>query len=263
MGELLDAALLLLRVHAAALLPVAAALAVAEQLVLAPLLNWSEVLLYDPFRAFEEDFGRTWSVLCVGAGCEAVIIALLAAPASRAAGALLLDRRLSNRAMLNPRGLRPVATIAIAVFAGLFVATLSFAGPFWAVGFGFSALAVPALVVDRVNPLRAIGRGFALAGRSGGRGLWILLLGYFTWWLIRMLVGTAGGSLLARLLPIDRDAVALLLTGMRAAVNTLAYAALACLAATLHLETRFRTEGLDIALGRGQGAGPDPLAVRR
>jgi len=262
-GELLDAALLLLRVHAGALLPVAAALAVAEQLLLAPLRDWSELLLSDPFRAFEEDFGRIWVVLCAGAGCEAVIIALLAAPASRAAGALLLDRRLSNRAVLDPRGLRPVATIAVALFAGLFVATLSFAGPFWALGFGFSALAVPALVVDRVNPLRAIGRGFGLAGRSGGRGLWILLLGYLTWWLIRILVGTAGGSLLAQLVPIDRDAAAVLLTGMRAAVNTLAYAALACLAATLHLETRFRTEGLDIALGRGHATGPDPLAVRR
>jgi hypothetical protein len=165
--------------------------------------------------------------------------------------------------MLDPRGLRPVATVAVALFAGLFVATVSFAGPLWAVGFGFSALAVPALVVDRVNPLRAIGRGFGLAGRSGGRGLWILLLGYFTWWLIRMLVGTAGGPLLAQLVPIDRDAATVLLFGMRAAVNTLGYAALACLAATLHLETRFRTEGLDIALGRGHGTGPEPLAVRR
>ncbi|GIF48859.1 hypothetical protein DFJ67_0993 [Asanoa ferruginea] len=263
MGELLDAALLLLRVHAAALLPVAGALAVTEQLVLAPLLDWSEVLLNDPVRAFEEEFDRIWVVLCVGAGCEAVIIALLAAPASRAAGALLLDRRLSNRAVLAPRGLRPVATVALALFAGVFVTAGSFAGPFWAVGFGFSALAVPALIVDRVNPLRAIGRGFGLASRSGGRGLWILLLGYLTWWLIRMLVGTAGGLLLAQLVPIDRDSAAVLLTGMRAAVNTLAYASLACLAATLHLETRFRTEGLDIALGRGHVAGADPLAVRR
>ncbi|GAA1878522.1 hypothetical protein [Asanoa iriomotensis] len=263
MGELLDAALLVLRAHAAALLPVAAALAVGEQFLLAPLRDWASLDVADPFRYLDRDFPQTWTVLCIGAGFEAVIIALLAAPAARAAGALLVGRPLDNRAALDPRGLRPVATVALALFAGVVVATLSFAGPLWAFAFGFTALAVPALVVDRVNPFRAIGRGVVLAGRSGGRGLWILLVAYFTWWLIRTLVGTLGGNLLHQLVPLHPEALGVLLFGMRVAVNTLAYAALACLAATLHLETRFRTEGLDIALGRGYGAAADPLAVRR
>jgi hypothetical protein len=262
-GELLDAALLVLRGHAAALLPLAAVLAVGEQWLLGPLRAWVGLDLLDPFRSIDHNFGALWTLLCVGAGCEAVIIALVAAPAARAAGALLLDRPLTHRAVLDPRGLRPFATITLALFAGLVVATLSFAGPAWAVGFGFCALAVPVLVTDRVNPFRAIGRGVVLAGRSGARGVWILLIAYFTWWLIRMLVGTAGGALLSQLVPLPTEAVGVLLTVMRVAVNTLAYAALACLAATLHLETRFRTEGLDIALGRGHGSATDPLAVPR
>ncbi|MDG4820908.1 hypothetical protein O7635_03455 [Asanoa sp. WMMD1127] len=263
-GELLDAALLVLRAHALALLPLAAVLAIGEQLLLAPLRDWANLYLtdvVDPFRWLDEDFGPVWTVLCVGAGCEALIIALVAAPAARAAGALLLGRPLPTRAVVDPRGLRPIATTALAVFAGLTVATASFAGPLWAVGLGFTALAVPVLVVDRVNPFRAIGRGIKLAGRSGARALWILLVAYFTWWLIRVLVGTGGGNLLSQLVPLPDEAIGVLLVGMRVAVNTLAYAALACLVATLHLETRFRTEGLDIALSRGLHA--DPLAVRR
>ncbi len=262
-GELLDAALLVLRGHAAALLPLAAILAVGEQWLLGPLRAWVGLDLLDPFRSLDENLGPFWTLLCVGAGCEAVIIALVAAPAARAAGALLLGRPLDNRAVLDPRGLRPFATISLALFAGLVVATLSFAGPAWAVGFGFCTLAVPVLVTDRVNPFRAIGRGVVLAGRSGARGVWILLIAYFTWWLIRMLVGTVGGALLPQLVPMPTDVLGVLLTAMRVAVNTLAYAALACLAATLHLETRFRTEGLDIALGRGLGSTTEPLAVRR
>jgi len=262
-GELLDAALLVLRGHAAALLPLAAILAVGEQWLLGPLRTWVGLDLLDPFRSLDENLGPLWTLLCVGAGCEAMIIAVVAAPAARAAGALLLGRQLGNRAVLDPRGLRPFATFALALFAGLVVATLSFAGPAWAVGFGFCALAVPVLVTDRVNPFRAIGRGVVLAGRSGARGVWILLIAYFTWWLIRLLVGTVGGIFLSQLVPLPTDALGVLLTAMRVAVNTLAYAALACLAATLHLETRFRTEGLDIALGRGHGSATDPLAVRR
>jgi hypothetical protein len=262
-GELLDAALLVLRAHAAALLPVAAVLAVGEQLLLAPLRDWARLDVTDPFRYLDRDFPQVWTVLCVGAGCEALIIGLLAAPAARAAGALLLGRPLTNRAALDPRGLRPVATVALALFAGLVVMTFSFAGPLWAFAFGFTVLAVPVLVVDRVNPFRAIGRGVVLAGRSGGRALWVLLVAYLTWWLIRTLVGTVGGNLLYQLVPLRPEALGVLLFGMRVAVNTLAYAALACLAATLHLETRFRTEGLDIALSRGHGAGADPLAVPR
>ncbi|GIF77023.1 hypothetical protein [Asanoa siamensis] len=263
MGELLDAALLVLRAHAAVLLPLAAALAVGEQFLLAPLREWAGFDLTDPFRYLDRHFGEVWTVLCVGAGLEAMIIAVLAAPAARAAGALLLGRPLDNRDAIDPRGLRPIATVALALFAGVVVATVSFAGPAWAVAFGFTVLAVPALVVDRVNPFRAIGRGAVLAVRSSGRGLWVVLVAYLTWWLIRILVGTVGGNLLYQLVPLRPEALGVLLFGMRVAVNTLAYAALACVAATLHLETRFRAEGLDIALGRAQGTEAHPLAVRR
>ena len=44
-----------------------------------------------------------------------------------------------------------------------------------------------------------------------------------------------------------------------AAVNAVAYATLACLDAVLYLETRMRTEGLDIALGRALRRG-EPVA---
>jgi hypothetical protein len=47
-------------------------------------------------------------------------------------------------------------------------------------------------------------------------------------------------------------------------VNTVSYATLACLDAVLHLETRMRTEGLDIVAVRARQHGrPVDLAVPR
>jgi hypothetical protein len=43
--------------------------------------------------------------------------------------------------------------------------------------------------------------------------------------------------------------------------NAVAYSALACVAAVLLLETRIRTEGLDIAIGRARSRGEDDAAV--
>ena len=260
-GELLDAALLLLRTHAAVLLPLAAGLAIAEQAVLAPLRSWSRVRPPYPYPDFD-NIGQFWVTLCVGAGLEAVIIALLAAPASRAAGALLVGRPLPHRALLDPRGIRLPATLLVALVAGVIVVTGAFAGPMWAVVFPLVALAVPALVIDRVNPLRALGRGASMVTRGSARGVWVMLLGYLTWWVVRLLVGTGGGLTIGGLVPVDRDTLGLLGAGLRATVNTLAYAALACLAATLHLETRIRTEGLDIRLSRRKNHDQDQLAVR-
>jgi len=260
-GELLDAALLLLRTHAAVLLPVAAALALLEQAALAPIRSWAFFDFATPWPSAHR-LGEFWLLLCAGAGFEAAIVALLAAPASRAAGALLVGRRLPHRALLDPRGVRVAATVPLAAVAGVVVGVGSLAGPLWAVVFPLVALAVPALVIDRVNPFRALLRGAGLAGRSGARAGWILLLGYLTWWVVRLLVGTGGGYALAELVPVDAGTEAVLAAGLRAAANTLAYAALACLAAAVHLETRMRTEGLDIQLSRRTVRDQDHLAVR-
>jgi hypothetical protein len=45
------------------------------------------------------------------------------------------------------------------------------------------------------------------------------------------------------------------------AVNAAAYASIASLDATVHLETRMRLEGLDIALGRAGATGRPPASV--
>ena len=237
-----------------------------EQLALAPMRRWAGAQPPSPVPAFDDLGLSYWLVLAAGAGLEVTIIALLAGPASRAAAAELVGHRLPARTLLDPRGGRPLAVPLIAIVTGGLVAVASIGGPVWFLAYPFVALAVPALVIDRGGPLRALGRGAAMAGRSGARALWILLLGYLTWWIVRMIVGLGGGFALAAFVPGDPTTVAVVTTGMRVAVNTLAYAALACLAAVLHLETRMRTEGLDIVLSRAGRRGPlsaELLAVTR
>ena len=87
------------------------------------------------------------------------------------------------------------------------------------------------------------------------RGRWrpggIRLLGYLAWFAIR--IALAAGSVAALKLIVDlpgRTWPAVVAVTVWAIVNTVAYAALGCLDAVLHLENRMRVEGLDLALGR-------------
>src|SRR2546429_37231 len=117
-------------------------------------------------------------------------------------------------------------------------------------------LAAPALVIEHRGPLSALGRSFALVGRGGLRPGAIRLLGYLAWWTIRLALA-AGGYAALQLTGQLSGGVALRLAGVLAwvLVNTVAYAVLGCLDAVLHLETRMRVEGLDLALGRAARRG--------
>ncbi|MCP3783058.1 hypothetical protein NLX85_06730 [Micromonospora sp. A3M-1-15] len=262
-GELLDSAVLLLRNQARVLVPLAVLLAVGEQALLHPLRvlagarppGW----WFDPDR-----LGWYWLLLALGAGTEAMIIALLGNPAARSAGAALLGRRTGARELLH--GARWGATLLAGVAVGSTVLLAGLAGPAWLVAYGLLGAVVPVLVVDRVAAHRAPGRALRLAVRVGGRAAAIRLLGYLGWWLIRLGIGLGVYHGLGLLGLFDVSAWALpVATVAWAAVNAVAYPALACLDAVLHLETRMRTEGLDIRLSRAPAGTPEPvlLAVPR
>ncbi|SBT54768.1 hypothetical protein [Micromonospora narathiwatensis] len=264
-GELLDSAVLLLRGQGRVLIPLAVLLALGEQLLLYPLRLLADARA--PAWLFQTDrLGWYWLLLAVGAGTEALIIALLGNPAARGAGAALLGRRAGPGELLRPAGARWGATLLIAAAVGLTVCLAGLAGPTWFAAYGLLGAAVPALVVDRVPAYRAPGRALTLAVRAGGRFAGIRLLGYLGWWLIRLGIGLGAYYGLGLLGLFDVSAWALpVATVTWAGVNALAYPALACLDAVLHLETRMRTEGLDIRLSRAPGGAPESalLAVRR
>jgi hypothetical protein len=255
LGELLDAAMSLLRQRALPLLGLAASLAVAEQALLAPLR--AAAGLRAPFYGPADGFGDWWLVTSVGFATEAAVITVLGGYAAAAAGPALLGLPVTHRALW--RRVRPGATLTAAVLVG------AAAGAGAALGFvpwlfvqALLGLTAPALVLDRVRgPFTALGRSAALSVRSGMRAGWIRLAGYLTWLSVRFAVG-AGWTAVASPLTGERPgwqpwvvAVAWLLA------DVLAYSALACLDAVLHVETRIRTEGLDIAVNRVRSRGGD------
>ncbi|GAA3740343.1 hypothetical protein [Micromonospora maritima] len=259
-GELLDAAVLLLRDQARVLLPLAVALALAEQALLYPLRTLADVHPPGWWPTGEDRFGWYWLLLAVGAGTEAAIVALLGNPAARGGAAALLGRRLAPPELL--RAARPGRTLLAAAVVGLAVGAAGLAGPAWFVAYGLLGLLVPVLVLDGVSARRAAGRAVRLAGRLGGRAAGIRLLGYLGWWLVRVGIGLGVPYGLGLLGLFDVSAWALpLAVAAQVAVNALAYPALACLDAVLHLETRMRTEGLDIRLSRAPAGVPEPALL--
>lgn len=259
-GELLDSAVLLLREQARVLLPLAAVLAVGEQLLLLP-LRLAAGTAPPVWWWSDGSFGTYWLLLGTGAATEATIVALLGNPAARAAGAALFGRTARPREVLRPVGGRWGAALLYAVAVGALMFAAALCGPAWFVGFALLGAVAPALVVDRVTLPRVLPRAAALATRDGARAGLIRLLGYLGWWVLR--VGLASGIILGLrgtdLVDADRAVPAALLTW--AAVNAVAYPALACLDAVLHLETRIRTEGLDILLARAPAGTPAPVLL--
>ncbi|QLQ39417.1 hypothetical protein [Micromonospora robiginosa] len=263
-GELLDSAVLLLRDQARVLLPLAVPLVVAEQILLHPMRVFAGAGPPGWWPAGEPGLDRYWLLLAVGAATEAMIIALLGNPAARGGAAALLGRRLAPSELRHEA--RPGATLLVAVLVGLAVGVAGLAGPAWFVAYGLLGLVVPVLVLDGVPAHRVPVRAVRLAGRVGGRAAAVRLLGYLGWWLVRLGIGLGVPWGLGLLGLFDVSAWALpVAVAAQAAVNTLAYPALACLDAVLHLETRIRTEGLDIRLSRAPAGVPEPvlLAARR
>jgi hypothetical protein len=266
-GELLDAAVALLRTRAPLLLGLGIGVAAAEQAVLFPLRRLADVdLRYWP----ADDRWAAWALLVtVGFATEALIIALLGKPAATTAPQALLGAA----APAPEPGARPVlatATAAVlvagccglavgtiagwAVFPLLFVITI----PLWFWLYGSMGLSVPAVVIDRLGPLRAIGRSVVLSHR-GGRVLFLRPLAYLGWFAVRLAWGLGVLWLIGLVYTSPSTMMDnLLMAVVFLAYNAVAYPVLACLDAVLHLETRMRTEGLDIALQRALHSGANP-----
>jgi hypothetical protein len=259
LGELLDAAMALLRRRAVPLLCAAVVLAAAEQFALGPLRTAQHVSApyFGPDRGH---FGGWWTLVAFGFAFEAAIITLLAGYASAAAESALLGRGVSDRALW--RRVRPFATGTVAVLVGAVCGVAAFLGFLpWLFAFGLLGLAAPALVIDRAaNPFTALGRSAALAARSGLRGCWVLLAGYLTWFAVRFALGAGWTAVVSALTGSWPQWMTWLSPAAWALANTVAYAALACVCAVLLLETRIRTEGLDLSIARARSRGEDDAA---
>jgi hypothetical protein len=260
-GELLDAAVALLRSQAKALIGFGLLLAAVEQVVLYPLRAISARPPY--FIPYDDQLAVYWLAVAIGFGTELGIITLLDGIAARAAGPALLGQRLTPRAVLSPKGGRFGSVLLIAVLAALAGAGCALAClvPWFAL-FALVGLAVPALVIDRVSAPRAIWRSMVLSCRGGMRAAGVRTTGYLAWWAVRLGLGVGTLAVLNLVVTGVGENTRWLVAGIAwAAVNAVAYPALACLDAVLHLETRMRTEGLDIALSRAYATGTPPAAT--
>jgi hypothetical protein len=266
-GELLDAAVALLREHARIYLTVAVALAGAEQALLYPVRLAAGVR--PPWGLPTAGLvGPYWVLLCLGFGLETAIICFLGGLSARAAGPALLGERLRGRDLLTVQGGRFAPLTFLAALAGGlgFVAALAGFLP-WLFVYGLLGLTAPALVIDRVGPGRALLRSLSLAGWSGMRAGWIRLGGYLAWSAVRVALTLGALAAVSAALAFAPEwSLTLGATLVVAGVNAVAYATLGCLDAVLHLETRMRAEGLDITLGRAMRTGTPSasgLAVHR
>lgn len=256
LGELLDAAMALLRRRALPLLCASAVLAGLEQAALAPLRRIA--FLSPPFYGPATDHVTAWwTVTSAGFGTELLIITVLGGYAAAAAGPALLGRAVRHRELW--RRTRPFPVLAVAIVIGALGAVGALLGfvP-WLCVLGFFGLSAPALVIDRSG--FALGRSAALAVRSGMRGFWILIVAYLTWFAVRFALGAGWTELASLVTGAEPEFAGWLAPASWALANTFAYAALACLSAVLLLDIRVRTEGLDIAITRTRTLGGDDAA---
>ncbi|WP_433726184.1 hypothetical protein ACQP2Y_08690 [Actinoplanes sp. CA-051413] len=260
LGELLDAAMALLRARALPLLATAAVLGLLEQALLVPLRTAAFVTApyYGPARGH---FGQWWIVTALGFATETVILTLLGALAAAAAAPALLGRAVRHRELWSRT--RPLATVSIALVLGVAGGVALFAGfvP-WLIMYGLFSLTSAVLVIDRAgNPFSALWRSARLTTRGALRGFWTLLSAYLTWFVIRFALGSGWVWVLTQLSGGEPAWLTWLTPAAWVLANAVAYSALACVAAVLLLETRIRTEGLDIAIGRARSRGEDDSAA--
>jgi hypothetical protein len=254
-GELVDAAVLLVRAHPVALLLPAALLAGAEQLLLWGLRVLADAPLIDSPPSPVDLFGTYWLVLAAGAATEAMIITQLGPIAGRAAAANLLGTRVSTRQLLGA-GLRQTpALLLIVPIVGVLVAVATLFGPLWLAAYPLFGLAGVLLTLERRGPLSALGRAATLAFRGGMRATAVRLLGYLSWLMLRFafFLGLGWG---AELLELDSAVVSWVLPIGLVVINAAAYASLAATDAMTVLELRIRIEGLDLWLARARSRGP-------
>ena len=275
-GELLDAAVVLLRMRGWRLLVLGFVIAAAEQALLFPLRRLADIdSRYLPADGRLVEFGI---LVMVGLFTEVAAIAVLGGVAARQAPRALLGWAAPSR----PRPHRTASVVTVAVITGLICGltawpflflpqSIGWAGIVlaiimtviaWPFAYGPIGMAAPIVVTDELNPFRAFGRSIRLSTRSGLRGLWIRVMGYVTWIVIRygLALGTLAIIELFATSP-SNTVDNLIMGGTWLIVNTLIYPTLGSLDVALHLETRMRTEGLDIALRRAIHRGVAPDAV--
>jgi hypothetical protein len=262
-GELLDGAVALLRTRARWLVGMGVLLAVLEQAVLFPLrVGSGQDISMLPEGGRLSQYGL---LLAVGFGTEAVVISTLAALAARRSAVALLGRFAPPA---QPR--RVGALVVVLAFVGIvgvltgapyvllldrlqvlgFVVAWLISTALWPLPYGLLGLAAPAVVIERRGPVSAVLRSVRLASRDVLRAALIRILGYVSWAVVRYgllaavlaLVGLIWGNLPSA--GIDRIALA----SASVLVNAIAYPVLGCLDVMLLLESRMRTEGLDIGL---------------
>lgn len=242
-GELLDAAAALLRTRTPVLIGAGFVVALLEQSVLFPLRQLADVA--NAVFPHEDRWGWYLVLLVVGFTTEAWCIAVLGALSSAAAPAALLGRAAPARRIRW--GSIAGVSVAVAAICGLAAASVVA----WPFAYLLLGLAMPAVVIDRLGPGAALVRSVRLSSRFGMRAGWIRLLGYVSWLFIRLSTGIGGWIALQLLIDADTAVRDHLVTGLAwLMVNSVAYPVLACLDTVLHIETRMRTEGLDITLQR-------------
>jgi hypothetical protein len=263
-GELLDAAVVLLRTRAGKLIGLGLLFGFAEQAILFPLRRLADV--DSTFRPAAGGLAVFGVLTVIGLATEAGCISLLGGFAATEAPRALLGTAAPSRPRLRFGSVLAVALVAAALCAaagwsflvlpvplqvlGLVMAVLVTIF-FWPFAYGFMGLAAPAVVIDGLNPVRAIGRSLSLASRTGLRGVWIRVLGYLAWLLIRFGLSLATVTIIGLVYSSPSNTVDnLIMGGAWLTVNALAYPMLGCLDVVTHLEIRMRTEGLDIALSR-------------
>ncbi len=261
-GELLDGAVAVLRARPGRLVGLGILLAVLEQVALYPLRSLAD----QDISLFPASFGLTeyGYLIMLGFASEAMIIAVLATVAAGRIGHVLL-----GRSAPPPQPIRPGAVVVVVLTVGLVAATTLAPFPvvldrlqilgflvawmlaivMWVIPYGLLGLAAPAVVVERRGGGSALLRSLRLSSRDGMRVVWIRVLGYGSWALVRIGLITATITLVnlwGHLPSSTWDRIAISVAAI--VVNAVAYPVLACLDVMLLLEARMRTEGLDISL---------------
>ncbi|MEV6848321.1 hypothetical protein [Actinoplanes sp. NPDC051411] len=253
-GELLDTAVVLFRERALPLLLLALPLQALEQVA-----AWYAGA---PFLDEFANFTVWWRVIATVLACDAVIVLLLGAYTGAAAVPALLGDRVTHRALV--KRMRPLPLLVTAIVPALVAWPAAYFGlAGLIVVFGLFGLAGAALVIDRAGfPFGALGRSAMLVTRSGSRGVRMRIVGVVIWLGIRVALAIGPILFLWQFgLVADGylgDWPVLMMWGL---AGTVSCAALACLDAVVLIDTRIRTEGLDVAVRRALANGTDPAAV--
>ncbi|HIW60965.1 MAG TPA: hypothetical protein H9881_00770 [Candidatus Stackebrandtia excrementipullorum] len=263
-GEVLDTAAALLRSRWRALVTMALGLAVIEQVF----MTWLRMATVDRvlpryFGQIVGDWGMAWLWIVVGLTFEIFMVTLLSGPATRTAVAAVTGEPPQNLSWwtLTSRQWGYVVSFSVLLAVAGALAAAACVMP-WFVVYALFGLVVPSLIADGLSPWKSFARSPQLFGRSGVRTGAIRFLSWSSWQLIRLAV-TCAAFLLLQYVDFSTvlfDYFLILLGLVYAAVNTAAYAMMACVDAVIHVEARVRTEGLDVAVGRMKSRG-EPIML--